>query len=415
MQRPETQNLNQSEATRAASAFLVWGGFSTALVGFIVNWWPLSGWRPVRLVGFGLGAVAAGVVLRGYRTRVSMGFMRVLILFFIAYIGVGVVLAAGSRNFGPMFLLWPVLLSFAYFPRRWAVEHAGLALVVLAAVFALQPGWPVPFVYWIFLAVTILATAWIVSGLVERADAARRDLALLNRSLEEKVRDQVGELERLGRLRRFLPVPVMRALLAAQNEDVLEPHRRQIAVLFCDLRGFTRFASTAAPEEVTELLGEYHAAIGRLVAKYEATVGALAGDGVMIYFNDPMPCDAPCERAVLLARDLAEPMMTLVDNRAPAGLLRPWRGHRVRLRHAWRDWVRGAARLHRDRSRREFGLSALRRRATGTDFARRACRSDGRRGDPRSFRGGRPQGLRRPHAGAAAPSPVISHDHRIGV
>ena len=135
----------------------------------------------------------------------------------------------------------------------------------------------------------------------------------LNRTLEQRVHDQVEELERLRRLQRFLSPQLADAIVDSGDDSVLRSHRRQVTVLFCDLRGYTNFADAVEPEELMGVLGEFHAAIGRLVERYEATVGSLQGDGVELFFNDPIEIpDAPL-RAVQLSCSLREEMSTLLE------------------------------------------------------------------------------------------------------
>jgi class 3 adenylate cyclase len=139
------------------------------------------------------------------------------------------------------------------------------------------------------------------------------ELESLNRDLAERVAAQVGQLERLGRLRRFLPSQLAELIVSSGHEDFLEPHRRKIAVLFCDLRGFTAFSETADPEEVMAVLEEFHGLFGLMVRRYEATVGGFGGDSVMVFFNDPVPCDNAAAQAVCLAVDLRHEMAELCD------------------------------------------------------------------------------------------------------
>jgi adenylate cyclase len=127
------------------------------------------------------------------------------------------------------------------------------------------------------------------------------ELAAWNRELEQRVADQVAELERVGRLRRFLAPQVAELILDSGDESVLESHRREIVVVFCDLRGFTPFAESSEPEEVISVLTEYHAALGDLVFRFEGTLERFTGDGLMVFFNDPLPCDDPPLRAVRMA------------------------------------------------------------------------------------------------------------------
>ena len=127
------------------------------------------------------------------------------------------------------------------------------------------------------------------------------ELAAWNRELEQRVREQVEALERMGRLRRFLSPQLAELVLSSGDESFLQSHRREITVVFCDLHGFTPFAETVEPEDVMQVLGEYHAALGDLIHRFEGTLERFAGDALMVFFNDPLPCaDAP-QRAVRMA------------------------------------------------------------------------------------------------------------------
>jgi class 3 adenylate cyclase len=135
-----------------------------------------------------------------------------------------------------------------------------------------------------------------------------------NAELEERVAAQVDDLERLGRLRRFLSPQIAGLIVETGDESFLESHRRDITTVFTDLRGFTAFAETAEPEETMAVLGEYHAALGALVFAYEGTLEHFAGDGLMVFFNDPPPCaDAP-ERAVRMALDMRDRVEALTTS-----------------------------------------------------------------------------------------------------
>ena len=141
--------------------------------------------------------------------------------------------------------------------------------------------------------------------------AQAAELRELNRTLEERVRTQVEELGRLRRLQRFLSPQLADALVASGDESILRSHRRQLAMLFADLRGWTSFVDSVEPEELMRVLGEFHEAVGRLVRRFDATVGFLEGDGVQLFFNDPIEIpDAPL-RAVRLACALREEMAEL--------------------------------------------------------------------------------------------------------
>jgi class 3 adenylate cyclase/CheY-like chemotaxis protein len=127
------------------------------------------------------------------------------------------------------------------------------------------------------------------------------ELAGWNRTLEERVAQQVAELERLARLRRFLAPQLAEVIVSSGDESILESHRREVTVVFTDLRGFTNFAVEAEPEEVMAVLREYHQAMGELIFEYEGTLERFAGDGLMVFFNDPIPCDDHAARAVRMA------------------------------------------------------------------------------------------------------------------
>jgi len=144
----------------------------------------------------------------------------------------------------------------------------------------------------------------------------------LNRGLEARVAEQVEELGRVGRLKRFLAPQLAELIVSQGDEKILESHRREIVVVFCDLRGYTAFTETAEPEEVLAFLREYHGALGPLVSQYEGTLDQFSGDGIMVFFNDPVPCPDPAERAVRMAMAMRE----------EAGkLIAAWRRHGCEL------------------------------------------------------------------------------------
>lgn len=143
-----------------------------------------------------------------------------------------------------------------------------------------------------------------VNEQVKRLATQGEELAQLNRNLEQRVAEQLGEIERMSRLRRFLSPQIAELIVSTGEEKVLESHRREITVVFCDLRGFTQFSETAEPEEVVGVLREYHQALGKLIHKYEATLERFAGDGLMVWFNDPLPCPDPSVRAVRMAVEM---------------------------------------------------------------------------------------------------------------
>jgi adenylate cyclase len=135
----------------------------------------------------------------------------------------------------------------------------------------------------------------------DRLEAQALQLADWNRTLEQRVAEQLAELERIGRLRRFFSPQLAELIVSTSEEKLLESHRREVTVVFCDLRDFTAFSETTEPEEVMEVLREYHTALGELIFRFEGTLERFAGDGLMVFFNDPVPCPDPAARAVRMA------------------------------------------------------------------------------------------------------------------
>jgi len=140
-----------------------------------------------------------------------------------------------------------------------------------------------------------------IKGLHDTVAAQAQEIARWNATLERRVAEQVAELERVSRLKRFFSPPLAEAIVAGGAADPLKPHRREISVVFLDLRGFTAFAETSEPEEVSEVLESYHAEVGRFIVEHEGTLERFTGDGMMIFFNDPAPVANPEERAVRMA------------------------------------------------------------------------------------------------------------------
>jgi class 3 adenylate cyclase len=157
-------------------------------------------------------------------------------------------------------------------------------------------------------AVIALENARLLDELRQRTD----EIAGWNRELEARVAAQVEELGRIGRLKRFLAPQLAELIVSQGDEKILEAHRREIVVVFCDLRGYTAFTETAEPEEVLDFLREYHGALGPLVSQFEGTLDQFSGDGIMVFFNDPVPCPNPADRAVRMAVAMREIAGTLI-------------------------------------------------------------------------------------------------------
>ncbi|MDH3475286.1 MAG: response regulator [Rhodospirillales bacterium] len=146
-----------------------------------------------------------------------------------------------------------------------------------------------------------------------RLEVQAGELAEWNRTLEERVAAQLVELERVGQLKRFFSPHLADLIVSSGDEKVLESHRREIVAVFCDLRRFTAFSETAEPEEVMQVLREYHGAVGPLIFRYEATLEHFAGDGIVSFFNDPVPCPDPAARAVRMAVEMQCEVGCLVE------------------------------------------------------------------------------------------------------
>ncbi len=142
-----------------------------------------------------------------------------------------------------------------------------------------------------------------------RIKALHDELDELNRTLDARVRQQVDELQRFGRLRRYLPPQVAQLIMTSGDETLLDSRRRAITVVFCDLRGYTDFAARAEPEDVIGVLNDYHKVLGELIDFYEGTLERFTGDGLMVFFNDPIEQPNPQERAVTMAVKMQEQML----------------------------------------------------------------------------------------------------------
>ncbi len=188
-----------------------------------------------------------------------------------------------------------------------------------------------------------------------------RELASWNATLEERVATQLSEIERVSRLKRFLAPQLSEMIVSSGGDDrILDSHRRDIAVLFCDLRGFTAFAEQGEPEEVMALLRGYHEALGPLIHRYEGTLERFTGDGLMVFFNDPLPCPDPAERACRLAIEMRA---------AVAELAQSWRRRGYQIGFGI-GIAQGFATLGRIGFEGRFDYSAI---GTVTNLAARLC------------------------------------------
>ena len=191
-------------------------------------------------------------------------------------------------------------------------------------------------------------------------EAQAAELAAWNQQLEQRVQDQVEELERTGRLRRFLSPQLAELVVSSGDESFLTSHRREITVVFCDLRGFTAFAETVEPEDLMLVLSQYHTALGDLVHRFDGTLERFIGDGLMVIFNDPLPCPDAAQQAVRMAVAMRGRVAQLAEEVDPSGLSPgPWGRHFARPRHDWANRLRRTFGLHGDRECHQPGCSSL--------------------------------------------------------
>lgn len=269
---------------------------------------------------FALGVITYLLVIPARVVR-RTGTMFALIMLtmtpFAASVGVAgagpdLSLATAAYVQGPVFAVY-------LFTRRWAIFQASLNLVGFGFVVVLQTGWPSG--VWLWVAAGIAGSSLIIGQIVARIEElaaaehrARVELAELNVTLEDEVASQVAEIERLGRLRRFLSPQIADVVISGSAATLEQPHRRRIAVFFCDLRGFTAFTNNAEPEEVIAVLGEYYEVVGSLLRRFDATVGDYAGDGIMAYFGDPVPREDSAVAAVEMSAAVVDALEPLVED-----------------------------------------------------------------------------------------------------
>ncbi|MEY2425499.1 MAG: adenylate cyclase [Actinomycetota bacterium] len=245
--------------------------------------------------------VAMAIAIRLVGPRGESLFFPIIALLAGAVQG-GVVWFAGPR-FGVTATLPAAYVAAAtlFFSRRVAFGAGVLSLASFSAVMLFDEGYPRPWARIVLVTAATVATGTIVNRFVTNLERLARS--------ERELHGQVAAAN--TKLRRFLAPQVADTVMSVGGEEALATHRRQIAVIFVDLRGFTSFSAVAEPEDVVEVLTEFYAAVGAIAKRLEATVGSFAGDGVMAYFNDPFPCEDPAGRALDMATSLRLPMADL--------------------------------------------------------------------------------------------------------
>jgi class 3 adenylate cyclase len=238
----------------------------------------------------------------------------VLVLFGTAIVNVSLAVLFVGPQFGvaAIYFVEIPLLSFFLMRRPWAVAVTAAAMVGYACALVALDEPPAPIEQFLNVLASAVAAGVLVGGMANRIDLARRaerdakaKLADLNQHLEQRVTEQVDELERTGRLRRFLAPQVAEVVTSAGADELLAPHRRDIAVFFVDLRGFTAFTNAVGPEHIVFVLGDYYEAVGSILEAHHATIGGFDGDGVMAYIGDPVARADAAIAAITMAQDIA--------------------------------------------------------------------------------------------------------------
>jgi class 3 adenylate cyclase len=279
--------------------------------------WALAG--AIAAAVLGLAFLAAG-------ERVTETFLNIVCLSAVPFMVVELWLAGSHFEAGIVAPVLGGLQTLLYLRRRLAVAAHVLLAVSYGVVVSTQDGYPAPAAR-VFLVIGVLTVTsgvfgWVVGhieGLSNNEREARHalakahaELAAANTQLADQLEVQGEEIGSLQQLRQFLSPQVAEAVLQ-EGMDALAPHRARIAVVFCDLRGFTTFSTSAEPEEVMEVLDRYYVTVGRALHDGGATVGSFAGDGIMAYFGDPVPQEDPAGTAVQMAVDLSAQMRTVVS------------------------------------------------------------------------------------------------------
>jgi class 3 adenylate cyclase len=311
------------QAFRAATVLFLTGGIGASMVyAFGRNDFA----HPAIVLGVSVVSVAIGVMYVAIlRFWIDALLPHAAVIIHAAIFGSGTLISAALYGAGPdQFMIATAVylqpLIFASYLLRRSVAFVHISAILVEFGVALVIGEPIshPLVQWIFLLMIGSSGAVVLGRLADAATTAARseflarsELAEINNSLEQRVDEQIRELEGLSRLRRFLPHQVA-DVVATDESELLAPHRRAIAVLFCDLRGFTSFAAGAEPEDVVDVLSEYYAVASHHLEARRATLGSFAGDGIMAYFNDPLPVEEPTVVALDTALELASALEQLV-------------------------------------------------------------------------------------------------------
>jgi class 3 adenylate cyclase len=302
----------------AACAFAGLAG--VALIPFLLGWTNLPEVNRRGLQGVFVFCVIGAALqfkLRSASPRLmeSLHPNTIVVLFFVASLSVAasVVFVGPTLGSIAVFSVEIPLLAFFALRTKWAVAVTVFSIAAYGVALFLLDDPPVPLQQFLNVVTSAGAAGALIGGLASRLDRARRSLADLNHNLEDRVAEQVEELERIGRLRRFLSPQVADVVMSAGTAELLAPHRCEVAVLFVDLRDFTRFTNTADADHVMQVLDEYYRVVGSILDRHGATIGGFDGDGVMAYIGDPMPVDHPAREALIVAVEIARELDRLLD------------------------------------------------------------------------------------------------------
>lgn len=311
----------------AAGSFLVLAAL--ALVPWLLGWTDVPGSNKTGLAVVFIGVLAAAgyqFVVRSVSPalleRLHPNTLPGVFVLGIVLVTAALVFAGPSLGSVAVFFVEVPLLAFFALRTKWAVVATLVSLVGYGIALALLDDPPAPTQQFINTLASAGAAGVLIGGLASRLDATRLSLADLNRHLELRVTEQVDELERASRMRRFLSRQVADVVMSSGAERMLAPHRCEVAVIFVDLRGFTRFTNAVPAERVMGVLGDYYSVVGSILDRHDATIGGFDGDGVMAYFGDPVPVDGPAREALFTAGEIADELDGCLDR---------WSAHDARL------------------------------------------------------------------------------------
>ncbi|HVT76685.1 MAG TPA: adenylate/guanylate cyclase domain-containing protein [Acidimicrobiales bacterium] len=236
-------------------------------------------------------------------------------------VNLAVVLVGPDFGGVTVFFVELLLIAFLVLRRSWAVAVTVFTLALYVVALDVLDNPPSPQLQFINVLAAAVATGVLMGAFTNRLDDTRRELAFMNAHLEDRVEEQVRELERTGRLRRFLSPQVAEVVTSEGAEALLAPHRADIAVFFVDLRGFSAFANAASPERVMEVLDSYYDAVGRVLDAHGATIGGFDGDGVFAYLGDPVARPDAAPAAVRIACEVARSLDVRTTEWSQGGLV----------------------------------------------------------------------------------------------